>query len=546
VIAFDDNIGRSGGCQGCHPAHRSDGTMDNYPITLDGNNAQAATDNRLAQGGCFVGREVHSNPLKDIDGAETPAHLNAVGQWLSDNVFYNQSGAGGVSGADTRGIWCTNCHTQLGQQIWKTENCPDLVHGDCITNPRGAPTLAALATEIGTTENQVIAWLDPNNIDLHGTGLGDFTHAIWDANPGLCQYLVDPTNPAQDGNVATVEVAITSGGAGQSCSTGTFVGPVDCSGVGGPVFNICGTFDADGDFSVNAIAGGGNSPFCTTSDCVADAQATLTNSSAVPVPFSAATDARDHWLAAGEPHCADCHAAPYTEQSGNINAYAPFNYPRKASLMRYSRGHQDLTCQGCHESIHGLYPVTPAIDNTSYAQAAALNYDGTHGPLKCGTCHTVNGNGIPNWIISGSGAVGSQITDFDSAVTWAHTYTSEANVLNSTCQNCHGVNGAFVAPNTSSVPGDWTNVSTGNPAYLQHGMTGKTSRLMMDNAETLVNGSAFGTTDGSDGVCVGCHVDYSAGLSCTAGWKQHLTQGRVAESVWEQVSDMKTGTLCGW
>ena len=78
--------------------------------------------------------------------------------------------------------------------------------------------------------------------------------------------------------------------------------------------------------------------------------------------------------------------------------YPPFNYPAKASLMRYTRGHQDISCQGCHESIHGLYPVGPAIDNTSYAQAAALNADGSHGPLKCGTCHAVDGNGIPTWI----------------------------------------------------------------------------------------------------------------------------------------------------
>ena len=139
---------------------------------------------------------------------------------------------------------------------------------------------------------------------------------------------------------------------------------------------------------------------------MAAAQATLNSTCtpaagercAVPVPFSAATDGRDHWLSAGEPHCADCHAAPYVEQSGNINAFPPFNYPRKASLMRYSRGHQDITCQGCHESIHGLYPVTPTIDTTSYAQAANLNADGTHGPVKCGACHQDNNNGIPTWI----------------------------------------------------------------------------------------------------------------------------------------------------
>ncbi len=82
-IDFADATGRSGGCQGCHPAHRSDGVMDGYPITLGGDNAQANSDNRLAAGGCFVGRDVHSNPLKDVDGAETPEYLNAVGTWLS-------------------------------------------------------------------------------------------------------------------------------------------------------------------------------------------------------------------------------------------------------------------------------------------------------------------------------------------------------------------------------------------------------------------------------------------------------------------------------
>ena len=89
-IVFNDGLGRFGGCQGCHPAHRSDGVMDKYPITQAGNNANADGDNRLGKGGCFVGRDVHSNPLKDVDGVETAGHLNAVGQWLADNVFYGQ------------------------------------------------------------------------------------------------------------------------------------------------------------------------------------------------------------------------------------------------------------------------------------------------------------------------------------------------------------------------------------------------------------------------------------------------------------------------
>jgi mono/diheme cytochrome c family protein len=466
---------------------------------------------------------VHSNPLKDVDGAETPAHLNSIGSWLADNVFYNQAGEGG-NDTDTRGIWCTNCHSQLGQELWRKEDCNNLIQGDCVNNIRAA-TLQQIADQVaGGDLNQVIAWMDPSNTDIHGTGLGDFTHEVW--NPEVA-----------DAGVATIEVSSS-----------------------GPVVS----FDADGDPSVNILS------FCTTDDCVARINAnksdmsqwrypanpfTNTANIAVPVPFSAADDARDHWLSAGEPHCADCHAAPFTEQSGNINPFPPFNYPAKVSLMRYSRGHQDLGCQACHESIHGLYPVSPSIDTTSYAQAAALNPDGTHGPLKCGACHEVNGEGIPSWIEPDS-AIGQQISNYDDAVVWAHTFTAEANVLNTTCQNCHGVNGdEDAAPNTNSVPADWTEVASHEKEFIEHAYDGLISRQLMDKAEVLVNGAVYGTTDGSDGVCVACHENnaeyttelHDEGCDLDDGlWRQHLTQGRVAESVWEQVSLIQTGTRCGW
>jgi cytochrome c5 len=527
VIVMNDGLGRDGGCQGCHPAHRSDGVMDDYPITVDGGNSNAGGDNRLNQGGCFVGRDVHSNPLKDVDGAETPAHLNAVGDWLAQNVFHNQAGAAGDP-TDTRGIWCTNCHTQLSQEIWRSEDCNNLINGDCVNNIR-SQSLQDIANQVaGGDVNKVHAWLDPNNQDLHGTGYGDLTHDIWNGG----------TNYA-DANVATIEV-----------------------GAGGPVVSV----DADGDPSVNILS------FCTTDDCVAKINANKSdqnqwrypanpfqdplNNFAVAVPFSAADDARDHWLSPGEPHCADCHAAPYVEQSGNITAFPPFNYPAKASLMRYTRGHQDISCQGCHESIHGLYPVSPAIDTTSYAQAASLNADGSHGPLKCGACHAVDGSGIPNWIAPfGDGAVGDQISDFDDAVGWAHTYTAEADVLNTTCQNCHGVDGNFGSGtvDTNSDPADWTKVAALTEDFLRHAMNGFTSRQMLDKAEILVNGAV---AQPADGLCMECHTgnaDNSTVLA-TEGcdlnnepdWMQHLTQGRVSEAVWEDVSIAETGTRCGW
>lgn len=541
TIVFNDNEGRDGGCQGCHPAHRSDGDMSGYPITLDGDNFYAGLDNRDANGGCFVGRDVHSNPMKDVDGAETPEHLNPVGQWLADNVAN-----------DGKGIWCTNCHQQLGQEMWKAENVVSLVHaqsGDpghvrqpVAGHPNGG-TLADVALAIGTTEAQAISWLDPKT-----TNAVDETHAIWAPDPGLCNYVagyfgVIPVDPAHDGNVATVEVNVNSAAA---CSTGGGTGLIDCgaSYPGAPAFHICGSTDTDGDFNVSLL------DFCTTPDCVTAAQGTLPGGSvAVPVPMSAATDGRDHWLSPGEPHCADCHLAPYVEQSGNINAFPPFNYPRKASLMRYSRGHQDITCQGCHESIHGLYPVTPNIDTTSYAQAASLNYDGSHGPLKCGTCHVVDGNGIPTWLRN-TKYNGSKITSYDDAVSWAHTFTDEATVLGAgeVCQNCHN---------------DRTNkISETSGKWLRHSWKGRIGRQIQDKAEIealghVAGGLGVANNDPQsiyDSVCTACHtlnggpdVGFQNLVACNnTTWKNHLIEGRLAEEVWEFVSTTETGSTCGW
>ncbi|MEN8800585.1 MAG: hypothetical protein ABF297_01295, partial [Thiogranum sp.] len=621
-IVFNDGLGRDGSCQGCHPAHRSDGVMDDYPITLDGNNIafspvfDATKDNRLAQGGCFVGRDVHSNPMKDVD-ATTPNHMNVVGQYLRDNVV--------ADAGEFRGIWCTNCHTQIGQEMWKKENVADLINGrgacagdgvtglgpdtfcsvdtDCDTAPgngvcalnnvRTAATIPDLALALNTTVAQLESWLDPKDpaidpdLPLSGVNArlatGDDTYAIWRPDAGLCNYVaewiaagftLDQISPEYDGAVALVEVAVPAlGGAAANCQTGGALGGANpvalCDGAPGiPAggFFLCGSTDADGDFTAALTAPPGDSPFCTTQDCKTRADATLAANPGhvtAQIPFSSsdittASDGRDHWLAPGEPHCADCHAAPYVEQSGNINAFAPFNYPRKASLMRYSRGHQDITCQGCHESIHGLYPVTPTIDNTSYAQAAALNHDGTHGPLKCGTCHQVDGSGIPTLVCGPGdtagkcdGGPGIQYAgapiegDIDASTSWAHTFTDEASPLaaGGLCTNCHG-----------DESGGICGVGENCQGWLEHSMEGRVTRTLMDKTEIEANGSVFTTTNGINGVCTGCHGNKSGDVSCNnREWKEHLTEGRVAQSVWEQVTALLAagqpaadGTLCGW
>ena len=516
---FSDSLGRNGGCQGCHPSHRSDGSLDNYPITQDGMNFFAGSDNRNAAGGCYVGRDVHSNPGRNTDGAETPSHLNPIGQWLVTNVAKD-------TGTD-KGIWCTNCHSQLGQELWKKDNMSDPIHGVGVYTARNESFPAGVAAALGVSEAQTIAWLDPKtNAD---------TAAIWNRDPGLCNYVagyfgVIPVNPDHDGNVATVEVQVNSASA---CTTGGGTGLIDCGAdyPGAPAFYICGSTDADGDFSVKVL------DFCTTSDCVAAAQATLPSGSvAVPVPFSAASDGRDHWLAGGEPHCADCHAAPYVENSGNNNPFPPFNYPKKPALFRYTRGHQDITCQGCHESIHGLYPVTPNIDTTSYAQAAGMNTDGSHGPLKCGACHKANSSGVDSAVANLTFQGTAIANNFDAAVSWMHTYTEESDPRDSTCLRCHGDNRSKI----SSTNGKWTT----------HAKSGRVSRKTMDKVEILQLGHVSGdpafespyTT-----LCKTCHGDRGNRVSCSSKkWKNHLVEGRASASVWEYVSGQKTGGTCGY
>jgi hypothetical protein len=488
-VVFSDSKGRNGACQGCHPAHRSDGVVDStYPITTLGTNAFASGDNRDGVGGCFANRDVHANRNRAANLQAGKIHLNAVGQWLKTNVAND-------TGTD-KGIWCTNCHTQFSQEIWRKENVKDLVHakpGDPgnVREPKANATLSDVAFAAGVSLSQATAWLDPKTT-------AD-TYAPWNDPDGV-NY--------PDANVATIEILSN----------------------GSPKV----TLDGDGDPSVRVL------DFCTTPDCVAAAQVVLNGehngSTAAAVPFSAATDGRDHWLAPGEPHCADCHAAPYTEQSGNINAFPPFNYPRKASLMRYSRGHQDITCQGCHESTHGLYPVVGNIDTTSWAQAAGMNTDGSHGPLKCGACHKVNSSGVDSAVGNLTFQGTSIASNFDAAVSWMHTYTDESDPRTNICLRCHSDNRSRI----SSTNGNWTN----------HAMDGNVSRATMDKVEILQRGHVSGDPafeNPEDTVCQTCHNDHSKQVDCGRDkWLAHLPEGRVSASVWEYVSKKEAGSTCGY
>jgi hypothetical protein len=196
--------------------------------------------------------------------------------------------------------------------------------------------------------------------------------------------------------------------------------------------------------------------------------------------------------------------------------------------------------------------VTPTIDTTSYAQAAALNNDGSHGPVKCAACHThVDGDGIPTWVadlqytdpsaVDGNDS-GPVAGNFDRAVSWMHTYTEEADPAQDVCQNCHG-------PEVPDVVGN---------EYLRHAMWSRVSRGAMDAAERAVNdGLVYGEINPDDPapgeaqrdqLCSTCHggTNLLPAVSCNATWNDHLIQGRVSESVWEDISAGLMPAGCGW
>ncbi len=138
------------------------------------------------------------------------------------------------------------------------------------------------------------------------------------------------------------------------------------------------------------------------------------------VPYKAASGGNDWWLAAAEPHCADCHLAPFVEQSTG-GKYFPIDQPNKYSLFRYSKAHGSIACQTCHESAHGLYSTRfdgneRTVDVTTHEQALQYSPDGKYaGPVTCAACHTVNKRGVP---VQLSGT--KYANDYWAAVTLAH------------------------------------------------------------------------------------------------------------------------------
>ncbi len=319
-IPMPDKAGRTQSCQACHPAHWQKAEM-NAPtnpyrtVDDDGTPRFSNADVRISGGGCYLRRDAHTNP--DV---KPPFFLNNIGKWYLKEV--SRRDENGKSVSDLRGLYCTNCHSLLSQELYRYDELKD-----------------ADAQEGRTLRNKPVK-------DIVKTIAGG--DAIKFKN-----YFADPIIGAEgqplksyyDGHTGAVMVKAAKDNAGK----------------------------------LKLLAW--NTP------------------EGNPVPYDGASNGKDWWLSAAEPHCADCHCAPFVESEGG--AYFPIDQPNKYSLYRYSKAHGTIACQSCHESVHGLYPVRyegpdTTVDMTSREQALQFSPDGKYaGPVTCSACHRVNEKGVP-------------------------------------------------------------------------------------------------------------------------------------------------------
>lgn len=317
MVPMPDGGGRAQACQACHPTHFQNGFMndDTNPLrvtTRYGSVHYSHSDVRTSVAGCYVRRDAHSNP-----DAKPPFFLNAIGKYLFKNVSMKDEH--GKSVKVMRGLYCTNCHTDIAQMLYKTDD---------IKNP---------VTQSGIT--------------LRNKSL---------------RYIIDHlTNGSLKKFNSLIDPKVTGKNLVQKYYT-----------------------DHKSAILVKNIGKHGKLNLKPWNYKTGQA-----------VPYSAVSGGSDWWLSASEPHCVDCHVAPFAESKGG--KYFPIDQPNKYSLYRYSKAHGDLTCQTCHESAHGLYPTrydgpNRTVDITTHEQALQYSPDGKYtGPVTCAACHTVNKKGIP-------------------------------------------------------------------------------------------------------------------------------------------------------
>ncbi len=321
MIPMPDKAGRTQNCQACHPSHWQQERMNEpsaNPFQIlddEGNPRFSDSDVRIAGGGCFLRRDAHANP--DV---KPPFFLNQIGKWYLREISRKDESGNPVS--RLRGLYCTNCHNGLSQELYRYDDLAD-------TTGQGGRTLRN--KPIGEVMNAV-----------SGGNAGRFKNFFADPVVGAQG---DPLRSHYENHAGAVLVKASRDSAGKLTLS-----------------------------AWNAREGD-------------------------PVPYEGASAGKDWWLSAAEPHCADCHLAPFVESGGG--GYFPIDQPNKYALYRYSKAHGRIACQSCHESIHGLYPVryegpSGTVDVTTHEQALQFSPDGKYaGPVTCSACHRVNGKGVP-------------------------------------------------------------------------------------------------------------------------------------------------------
>jgi mono/diheme cytochrome c family protein len=319
-IPIPDKAGRTQNCQACHPSHWHEQAM-NIPgknpyaiVDQQGNPRFSDADLRTSGGGCFLRRDAHANP-----DAKPPFFLNEIGNWYLNEVSMKDEYGKTTKGL--RGLYCTNCHNQLAQDLYRYDDLDDVVSqkGKTLRDKPIADVIAAVAK-------------------------GD--------SKKFKTYFADPV-------------------------VGAPGDPLASYWSGKDTVLLRATKDKNG----NPVPHAWNSK------------------QGAAVPYAAASGGSVWWLSPGLPHCANCHQAPFVESAGG--AYFPIDQPNKYALFRFSKAHQNIACQSCHESMHGLYPVRydgpkETVDLTTHEQALQFSPDDKYaGPVTCVACHAVNKKGIP-------------------------------------------------------------------------------------------------------------------------------------------------------
>ncbi len=319
-IPMPDKAGRTQNCQACHPTHWQEEAMnvpgENPYLIIDelGNPRFSGTDIRVAGGGCFLRRDAHANP--DV---RPPFFLNAIGNWYLNEVSMKDEH--GKTTKALRGLYCTDCHNQLTQDLYRYDDLEDVVsqRGETLRDKPIADVIAEVAKGDGKR---------------------------------FKAYFADPV----------------VGAPGEPLST-------YWTGKDAVLLRV--TKDKDG----NPVPHAWNAK------------------QGAAIPYAAASGGSLWWLSPGLPHCANCHQAPFVESAGGT--YFPIDQPNKYALYRFSKAHQNIACQSCHESMHGLYPVRyggpdETVDKTTHEQALQFSPDNKYaGPVTCAACHAVNGKGVP-------------------------------------------------------------------------------------------------------------------------------------------------------